>query len=457
MVYRFVHLSDIHFGQEREGTLVVHEDVRSALLLDASALAARRGKADLVIVGGDTAFRGEPDEYKRAGEWLDKLTEAVKCDAETDVRVVPGNHDCDLSQISRLALTFHRSIREGALKSAYGDLEDLGKRAEEANPLLPKLKAYRDFASGYDSDFRSLTCPLWTRDFEIAEGIVFRLVGMNSVQISEGKDRVGDLILGCTQYVLPEEPYLVYAVVLHHPLDWFMDKVEAKQYLHNRARLIMVGHEHIPSISKTVDILNQERLDIYSGATNPPESGALYRCTYNWIEVSLREKAGSHVLAVNIFPRVWAPEQTRFTPDTPPRTGHEAAEFEIACPALRPTERDAPRTTHREAPIAAASSPAAKPQHDMGPSPGRTTTRDIEAAVARLKFLFWRYLDWRQRLKVLVAADALPASADRPVPQTMERLALQTAREQGKLAAIWDAMMDHVPSSKRQENPFNEA
>ena len=159
MVYRFLHLSDIHFGQERKGTLVVHEDVRSALLVDASDLAARRGKADLVIVGGDTAFQGEPDEYKRAGEWLDKLTEAVKCDAETDVRVVPGNHDCDLSQNGRVALTFHRSIREGSLESAYGDLEDIGKRAEEANPLLPKLKAYRDFASGYDSDFRSLRVP----------------------------------------------------------------------------------------------------------------------------------------------------------------------------------------------------------------------------------------------------------------------------------------------------------
>ena len=280
---------------------------------------------------------------------------------------------------------------------------------------------------------------------------------MNSVQISEGQDRAGDLILGRTQYVLPEEPCLVYAVVLHHPLDWFMDKAEAKQYLHNRARLIMVGHEHIPNISKTVDTLNQERLDIYSGATNPPEPGALYRCTYNWIEVSLREKAGSHVLAVNIFPRVWAPEQTRFAPDTSRLTGREAAAFEISCPALRSTERDPPRATNRKTRTAAASSPAVKPPHDMGRGPDRPTTMDAEAAVARLKFLFWRYLDWQQRLKVLVAADALPASADQPVPQTMERLALQNARERGKLAAIWDAMMDHVPQNKRQGNPFNAA
>ena len=451
MVYRFVHLSDIHFGQERNGTLEVHEDVRNALLMDASELAEKQGKANLVIVGGDTAFQGKPAEYKQAGEWLDQLTKAVKCDAETDVRVVPGNHDCDLSQNSRLALVFHRNIRAGTPKSAYADLEDIGKSAEEANPLLPKLKAYRDFASGYDSDFQSLACPLWTRDFEVADGIFLRLVGMNSVQISEGKDTAGDLILGSTQYVLPEKPHLVYAVILHHPLDWFMDKADAKQYLHSRARLIMVGHEHIPNISKTIDILNQEWLDIYSGATNPPEAGALYQCTYNWIEISLREKAGSHLLAVNIFPRVWAPEQTRFAPDTQRLAGRESAEFEIACPVLKAAAPEVRRATHPDTRTAAASSRPVEPQDDIGPSPSRTTTMDDEAAVAKLKFLFWRYLDWQERLKVLVEADALPSSANQPVPQTMERLALQNARQQGKLAAIWDAMMDYVPQSRRQE------
>jgi len=48
-VYRFVQLSDIHFGQEREGTLVVHEDVRKHLLADAAKLADARAPADLVI------------------------------------------------------------------------------------------------------------------------------------------------------------------------------------------------------------------------------------------------------------------------------------------------------------------------------------------------------------------------------------------------------------------------
>jgi hypothetical protein len=78
-----------------------------------------------------------------------------------------------------------------------------------------------------------------------------------------------------------------------------------------------------------------------------------------------------------------------------------------------------------------------------------------EAAVAKLRLLFWRHLNWQQRLKVLVEADVLPQAANRPVPQTLERLALENAQQQGKLKAVWDAMMAYVPDEKKQANPFN--
>ena len=30
--YRFIHISDIHFGQEKNGTMVIHEDARKKLI-----------------------------------------------------------------------------------------------------------------------------------------------------------------------------------------------------------------------------------------------------------------------------------------------------------------------------------------------------------------------------------------------------------------------------------------
>jgi hypothetical protein len=60
MTYCFVHLSDIHFGQEKQGTLPKHEAVRKALLKDVKHLAEKRGRAARVLVTGDMAFSGKP-------------------------------------------------------------------------------------------------------------------------------------------------------------------------------------------------------------------------------------------------------------------------------------------------------------------------------------------------------------------------------------------------------------
>ena len=86
---------------------------------------------------------------------------------------------------------------------------------------------------------------------------------------------------------------------------------------------------------------------------------------------------------------------------------------------------------------------------------GRSGMNIDNAGFDRLRYLFWRYLDWRQRLNVLVAVDALPKTADQPLPQTMERVALETAaKNSGKLHQLWEAMMPLVPEEKRGKNPF---
>ena len=105
--YRFVHVSDIHFGQEKQnGTVVARDDVRAELLNDCRTRENKLGPADSILVTGDVAFSGKKDEYTRAGKWLDELTKAVGCRG-TSVFVVPGNHDVDLDEIGD---GVHRSI-----------------------------------------------------------------------------------------------------------------------------------------------------------------------------------------------------------------------------------------------------------------------------------------------------------------------------------------------------------
>ena len=75
----FVHLSDIHFGQEKGGRIWIHDDVKERLIDDVGRVvkSLNSGRAAGIIVTGDIAFGGRTSEYKEAGTWLDKVAEAA--------------------------------------------------------------------------------------------------------------------------------------------------------------------------------------------------------------------------------------------------------------------------------------------------------------------------------------------------------------------------------------------
>ena len=124
MPQRFVHLSDLHFGQEKHGTLPKHEAVRKAVLKDVTELAAKRGAASRILITGDVAFSGKAEEYKAAAQWLDELTKACGC-KETDISTIPGNHDCDRDEISASARIIYGVLRSGSPQTAQAHLADM--------------------------------------------------------------------------------------------------------------------------------------------------------------------------------------------------------------------------------------------------------------------------------------------------------------------------------------------
>lgn len=463
MVHRFLHLSDIHFGQEKNGKLVKHDYIRNALLNDAETLTKERGAISRILITGDIAYSGKTNEYKTANQWLEKLTKICGCD-ETHVSTIPGNHDCDLDAISNQAKMIYAQIRlskQPELAQAY--LDGIIQDGEAANPFLPKLHNYREFASGYDCDFESQSRPFWVRYFELPGGIKLRLIGFTSVQVSDKDDKIGKMILGNTQYTISEDANIVNVVLSHHPLDWFIDKIDALQYIHNNVRVIIVGHEHNLNIQKTVDgFTKKEWLMIYAGATTPPDQP--YDYTYNWLEFSCKENNGQQQLVVEIFPRVWVQQKVRFDADYRRLDGPlKSTKIEISCPNLHPMSEQITVCTDQLTQTSVTTAPkeetstipptSSNTQAELIPQ-GGGNMNTYNIGFDRLRYLFWRYLDWRQRLKVLVDVDALPETADQPLPQTLERQALEAARKAGKLYALWDAIMPLIPAEKRGDNPF---
>jgi len=442
-MFRFVHLSDIHFGQEaKDGTIYIHDDVRRELITDAQLQRRARGPADGILVVGDIAYSGLKTEFEKAAQWLDQLAEAAGC-AKNAVLLIPGNHDVDLDGVDVFGKTCHRDLRAIPVGDLALRLSELAAMELNEHPLHKKLKAYREFAEQYGCDFASSERPVWEKDFTKNNQHILRFVGLNSVQVSNKEDDEDKMILGASQYIIPRAPNVEHVVLLHHPFKWYRDRSDAETYLRSRARIILFGHEHIALVQKMSAGNDHEYLMIDSGATNPPKQIDDFRYRYNWINFEVQGTDASHTLAVRIFPRIWSKERTAFIAEHAKMNldADESKEFMLTCTQFEVLRPEA---------ITALPAPVRPEGETILP-----TSPNDEINFEKLRFFFWRYLDWRERLNILARVDVLPATADRPVPQTLERMALSRARELRRLDQIWDETMKKVPVDLREPNPFN--
>lgn len=437
---RFVHLSDIHFGQSSGGERTMHDDVRAQVLTDCAKLREELGNGDGIIVTGDLAYVGKTEEYDSCGSWLDELTDVVGC-SKTNVCVIPGNHDVDRDRINTILKIVHEEVRSASSTMAMATLESVS--ADDESLILRPLESYGEFANRYGCYLPPASEPYWTKPFRFPGGQELILTGLTSVLVSNKHDAKGNLLLGKRQYILERRTNREYVVLLHHPLHWFKDQQDATEYLYNRCRVLMFGHEHLPSARKITTESGLEIVELYAGATNPTNPGGEYTFHYNWIEFHLNTRHSAPALNVRTYPRRWA-RSTQFEPDHTRATLEEGKylEFAVTCPRFKSTV---------EGPVGdEAGAVAAGDGGDKGEVEMCEQTREFD----RLRYMFWRHLTWQDRLKVLVELELLPERATKPLPQTIERLGLDAARSQRKLAQLWDAIMEKVPEEDRESNPF---
>ena len=435
--YRFIHLSDIHFGQEKDGTVVIHTDAREKLLEDCASFVAEHGSADGVFVIGDTAYSGAHKEYDTAAEWLRAIAKAGECE-EHSVRIIPGNHDIDRTCVNVYGRNAHTAIRQASLEQLDGVLEEHLAVEESGNAMLPKVAAYREFASRFDCDFPSLKRPCWTKDYRFNHQYVLRVLGMTSVQVCDGKDDKGNMVLGNNQYVITEEDNVAPIALIHHPLAWLRDQAEAERYLH-RAPILLFGHEHSQGCQLIEDQYGRVQLRIYSGAVTHPGASEQFPYQYNWLEFSLARDTDSRHMQVALWPRRWHFVKKRFVPDSHSLGEKKYHCFDVPCPKFMP-----------ESPIASDSGADASVT-----DPG-VNMAENDRNFERLKYFFWTYLEWQERVKVLASLDLLPKTTTQPMPQTLEHLALKAAQQRHKLREVWGMTMAFVPPEEQAGNPYKE-
>lgn len=446
MPITYVHLSDIHFGQEKGADLIINSDAKERLIDDAQEQVKRyvSGPAKGIIVTGDIAFGGKAKEYEDAGKWLDRLAKAIGC-PPTAVKLVPGNHDIDRERISASCAYLINEI----IKGGEDKLNAFLKNEEDQRALYARFAAYHPFALGYKCPLHKIDGIASDSREELVPGRWIRFFGLNSALICSPNDEEGKLILGAAQRVLPTEPGVELVVLCHHPLAWLQDSDDARKYVRSRARVFISGHEHDPKLK--VDKIEDgcDLLMLASGATVPPKVENGYTYTYNLLTFDWSEDEDK--LSVEVVPRAWNDEAKRFEADDI-RLGGRQPKIFLGSPNFRrlprPTKRAAPETSSPPLvgppnDLRADKSPETRParigkEHDQ---PQISTAEDSMSDLFDLVLLkFFRDLTTAQRLKVLVELDALPEDWNEDMTLIMERLLVEDLVKHGRLRDLEESI-----------------
>lgn len=285
---RLLHLSDIHF--EAPECLNARGDrnlpFRTRLEADLIELCMKDGvTVDAILVGGDIAYKGHPDEYRVAKDWLLRVAERCGC-KPSGILTVPGNHDVDRGVCKSVPVSNAQEAiaKERSLQDRDWQLGRQLNHEESGAALFKPLEAYNEFAAQFGcSVFPTRTS--WDRDLKLSDQVTLRVFGLTSVLISglgDRDDSPGRLFLGDSQLVLNPQEDVINLVLCHHPPSWFSDASRADNLINARAQLQFFGHEHDQRCLRPPEFFR-----FLAGAVNPARDEAGWRPGYNLVDLQV--------------------------------------------------------------------------------------------------------------------------------------------------------------------------
>lgn len=434
----FVHVSDIHFGQEKDDRVHIHYDVKQQLIADAKEVVSNiaGGVAHGILVTGDIAQSGTWAEYEDAGKWLDELAASIGVEIHR-VQMVPGNHDLDRSKLSFSGRRILDHIRAGGAK----EYEDILNNPTDRAALFARFEDYGRFSFGYNCPLNNEGAFASEMEVSLAPGRAIRFIRFNSSLLCHGEERDEhpELVIGARQFTIPRTNGVENIVLVHHPLNWYKDKDQVRNYIRSRARVFISGHEHNPKVLVDNVETGCDVMMLAAGATVPYKSNDVYTFTYNIIEFDWDEEIDG--LSVTMHPRAWDAKRTCFEADDK-RLGGKAPNFRLACPSFRKAGRpDAPETAQiSDALVGKANACSAESTIEMAPmeslegEPQSMPPTPEGYETARLRF--FRDLLEGERLRILVELDALPENFNERMSQGLERRLLDMLVRDGKLGEV---------------------
>lgn len=421
-----LHISDIHFRAPDciNPALDADRPYRTRMVQDARTRCETLGPVGAILMGGDIAFKGDPQEYQAAFTWFNELAEACGCPLER-VFVIPGNHDVDRGIIGRSPATRNaqHAIAQAASHRRERELRTQFSDAETGRSLLAPLTAYNDFAKLFSCQVYPPEHLYWKQDLPLEGGVHLRVHGLTSTLLSgaSGQDDTREsLYLSPLQTVLDPVDDVVNLAMCHHPPDWFMDQDDVDDAICARAAIHLFGHKHRQRVTQDSDYIR-----FAAGAVNPDRGEIGWRPGYNLIRLQVTGTGSDRVLEIeaHILELQSNPEQYR---PVLTRQGEPVVRHRIAIPGR--TQPPAPLQAPASAATGNASTAVSMADGDVEAAMSNEDTRN-------LVFRFWN-LTISQRREITLALGLIDEEELRlPEPERYGR-ALLRGGERGLLDAL---------------------
>ena len=392
-----LHISDIHFRAPDclDPNLDPDRPYRTRMQQDIRACVAELGSAGAILIGGDIAFKGAPEEYRTAMDWIRELSAVAGCPLER-IFVIPGNHDVD-----RAIILSTPGVRNAQAAIARADrvrreqeFQMQIRDADTARSLLAPLSAYNDFAKFFNCQVYLPERLYWKQDLDLEDGAVLRVHGLTSTLLSSSDGTEGtreSLYLSPLQTVLDPVDDVVNLVLSHHPPEWFMDHEDVDDAICGRAAIHMFGHRHRQRITR-----DEHYVRFSAGAVNPDRNEPGWCPGYNLINVHVIGSGRERMLTIDAHLRQWQSNPDQFRAVLTPQN-EEVFRRSIRFPGVEHAERStaelvaiASAGVINTAPSATASVVAREPETDVEAAMGDASTRN-------LVFRFWNLTSSQRR------------------------------------------------------------
>lgn len=239
-----LHLSDIHLKGPSDPVVQHPEEIARCVyssLPDASAL--------FIVISGDIAFSGKPDQYLVATGWINRIKQEVLREKDIPIHVIvaPGNHDCDFD--------LDNGMRQMAIKCLATDTSVTPDAS-----VIDQCTAVQNGFFAFRDTLHPTKCTTETRlwdtvEFDVEESkIVFD--SLNVSWVSRLHEEQGGLVFPHERYATKASEHPdVRIIVMHHPMNWFAQSMYRpfRQFLRSLANIIMTGHEHQGNVGENID------------------------------------------------------------------------------------------------------------------------------------------------------------------------------------------------------------